>query len=94
MTEDLELVGCAEVPCEETLELSLEELSATKLDRDRLRRSLRKAGIVIIDQIDKIDLKGRTERDNNEIVRIPQRHDTLLLSSTSVAWLCPLSLID
>ena len=50
MTEDLELVGCAEVPCEETLELSLEELSATKLDRDRLRRSLRKAGIVITDQ--------------------------------------------
>ena len=50
MTEDLELACCAEVPLEETFELSLEELSATKLERDRLRRSLRKAGIVVMDQ--------------------------------------------
>ena len=50
VTEDLELARCVEVPCEDSLELSLEELSATKLDRDRLRRSLRKAGIMVVDE--------------------------------------------
>ena len=49
MTEDLELAvvtGCVEVPFDEFLELSLEELSEGKAERERLRRSLRKAGIV------------------------------------------------
>ena len=50
VTEDLELARCVEVPCDDNLELSLEELSATKLDRDRLRRSLRKAGIMVMDE--------------------------------------------
>ena len=58
MTDDLELAGCAEVPLEESLELSLEELSARKLERDRRRRSLRKAGIVVMESGDDGDTVG------------------------------------